>query len=141
MWGIAEVVTAELVFCVPAFPLAFRPPSPLHSLCSLLRSKITTAILPERLPSTASFTRPRTEHGQRDTDSDRHTWPYEGSDAGLTELEPVQIQRSRQKSPSVDTQTITLGGILVTTEIDIRTDTGKSSKGGKRKPEANRPEW
>ncbi|KAI8952025.1 hypothetical protein F4801DRAFT_542567 [Xylaria longipes] len=141
MWGIAEVTTAELVFCVPVFPLAFRPPSPLHSLCSVLRSKITMVISSARLSSTSTFPGLSIKPCQRETNSHGRTLLDDSSETGLTELKPVRIQGSHQKGPHHDMPKITLGGILVTTEIDVRSDTEKSSKDGESKPEINRSEW
>ncbi|KAI0399316.1 hypothetical protein F4802DRAFT_610988 [Xylaria palmicola] len=40
LWGLGEVATAEIVFCVPAFPFLFRQESPPRRLCSLLKSRI-----------------------------------------------------------------------------------------------------
>ncbi|TRX98986.1 hypothetical protein FHL15_000328 [Xylaria flabelliformis] len=140
MWGIAEVTTAELIFCVPAFPLAFRPPNPLHSLCGVLWSKITMVTSSERISSTSTLPQLSVEPGQRDSSSYRR-WQDEGSDAGLTELEPVRIQSGRPKDLQHDMPKITLGGILVTTEIDVRLETGKSSKGVKGNSGINQSEW
>ncbi|KAI1351015.1 hypothetical protein F5Y01DRAFT_325755 [Xylaria sp. FL0043] len=98
MWGIAEVTTAELIFCAPAFPLAFRPPSPLHTLCNVLRSKITTVVGPERLSSSSSLTRLPSDRFQKDTHSYRRTWLDNGCEAGLTELQPV-LKKCTMKTP------------------------------------------
>ncbi|KAI1740697.1 hypothetical protein F4680DRAFT_83749 [Xylaria scruposa] len=141
MWGIAEVSTAELIFCVPAFPLAFRPPNPIYNFCSLLWSKITMIISPKKMFSASTFPRLPIEHCQRDSSSYRPTWQDESSDTGLTELEPVRIQSGRPKDLHHDMPKITLGGILVTTEIDVRLDAGKSSKGVKSNAGTDQSEW
>ncbi|KAI0549060.1 hypothetical protein F4679DRAFT_548077 [Xylaria curta] len=73
MWGIAEVTTAELIFCVPAFPLAFRPPNPIHRFYSVLWSKITMITSPKKTFSTSTFPRLPIEHCQRDGSSYRPT--------------------------------------------------------------------
>ncbi|KAI3324203.1 hypothetical protein HD806DRAFT_522035 [Xylariaceae sp. AK1471] len=80
MWGLAEVTTAELVFCVPSFPALFRRQSPLYRLYYRLRAKITMILLPEHLAS--SNVTPYT----------RGTWLDDGSDTSLTELEPIKIE-------------------------------------------------
>ncbi|KAI0160162.1 hypothetical protein GGR57DRAFT_456574 [Xylariaceae sp. FL1272] len=140
MWGIAEVTTAELIFCVPAFPLAFRPPSPLHTFCHILQSKVTMILYPERLSSTSTLPHSTAKSDSRGLHNYRPTWLDDSSETGLTELTPVRIHGG----PPVESShnpTITLGGILVTTEIDVCTDTGKSLKSIPCGRETSRSEW
>ncbi|KAI1307147.1 hypothetical protein F5Y03DRAFT_405725 [Xylaria venustula] len=140
MWGIAEVATAELIFCVPAFPLAFRPPSPLHSLFSVVQSKVTMIMDLERVQSSTTLPELLNDRSHQDAYGYRRTWQDNGCDTSLTELDPVRIRGSCQKGSHHDIPKITLGGILVTTEIEVRSDAERGSKTGRGEPSIDQSE-
>ncbi|KAI0100757.1 hypothetical protein GGR51DRAFT_575246 [Nemania sp. FL0031] len=95
MWGLAEVATAQLVFCVPSFPLIFRQPNLPHRLLSYLGSKITMILFPERLSSNTTLSHLQSTTEPEPTLEPICTWFDDGSDTGLTELQPIRIQGGR----------------------------------------------
>lgn len=141
MWGLAEVATAEIVFCVPSFPILFRRGRPLNKLYRLLRLKITMILWPERFASGFALS-----HSPSATDTDMarenmNTWLDDGSDTGLTELEPVRIQAGRPGNRSHGGPELDFEGILITTEIDVRTQENQETNTGISKRLDNRRYW
>ncbi|KAI8947244.1 hypothetical protein F4801DRAFT_592748 [Xylaria longipes] len=134
MWGLAEVATAILVFCAPAFPAVFRKSSPPRRFSRFLQSKIKTPYSLEsfspnsKLPKPSSTMVPQAMSGSRCTrfDSD--------SLVSLTELEPVKIKSGGRFDEE------SLGGILVSTEINIESQ-ASNSKGLKVILESTQPPW
>lgn len=127
MWGLAEVSTAELIFCVPSFPLLFRRQNIPYRLFHYLQFKITMILFPERI-SNATLSRIRSATDLEHIPDSNCTWLDDGSDAGLTELQPIRIQGGRLSDQRWHSRVFGGEGILITTEIDIRTDERKSSR-------------
>ncbi|KAI1354864.1 hypothetical protein F5Y01DRAFT_311241 [Xylaria sp. FL0043] len=119
MWGLAEVATAQLVFCVPTIPIVFQKMKFLHKFYSFLLSKLTITPSPERLASkhTASQSTPVTD--LQTASNAACTTLESGSSRHIEELEPSRPQVTQ----ALDQQRTGSGfysqGITVTTEIDI----------------------
>ncbi|KAI0525419.1 hypothetical protein F5B22DRAFT_642436 [Xylaria bambusicola] len=123
VWGLAEVSTAQIVFCVPTFPVIFRDATSIRGLCRSIRSKTTnnTASL-QRLGSnsTASHISRTADHVAA---SDTGTTVAKGGaeDRCFAHPEPSRLQGRRAFDQYRTNSELYLGGILITTEIDIMT--------------------
>ncbi|KAI3336082.1 hypothetical protein F4824DRAFT_509910 [Ustulina deusta] len=137
MWGLAEVTTSQIIFCVPAFPIIFRQTNCLHRLCSCLRSKTTIAPFPQRFQLNSTLSQSSPETDPQTTSDSRSTVLGDG---GLTELEPTRLQ-SKQAFDEHHGDPESYGGrILITTEINITTQEGSGSR-GKVKPKTYKAPW
>ncbi|KAI0411402.1 hypothetical protein F5X98DRAFT_380770 [Xylaria grammica] len=139
VWGLAEVATAQVVFCIPAFPAIFRN-ARFVNFFKRLWSKITMKSHPQRRqPDNTLLQIPLGADPQAISNSKR-TGSEEGVNAGITELQPTRVQSSygfNQHRDSLDANT---GRILITTEIDITTDM-RSDSLGIAKARCYHPPW
>ncbi|KAI1753640.1 hypothetical protein F4782DRAFT_529522 [Xylaria castorea] len=138
MWGLAEVVTALLVFCAPAFPAVFRESSPPRRFSRFLQSKTTryslNSVSPNgSLPKPPPTKVPRALSGWRSTRSDND------SSVSLAKLAPVKIESGRK----FDEESLgpVPGGILISTEINIESHGTSNSKGSQAILEGTPPAW
>lgn len=111
LWGLAEVTTALLVFCAPAFPAIFRESSPPRRLYNSLQAKIKTIhshgnlSLNKKLSKSPPAADPQAVSGSWRTRFDN------GSRVSLVELEPVRIESTQKfDEESVESNP---GGILI----------------------------
>ncbi|KAI0429505.1 hypothetical protein F5Y09DRAFT_331781 [Xylaria sp. FL1042] len=109
IWGLAEVATAQLVFCVPTIPIVIQQTSFLHRFYSFLFSKMAMPSSLERLASNRTVTK-----------SPRVTDPRTTSNTACTMLESGSGGGIRDQ------------GITVTTEIDITMKDKTGSTGSVR---------
>ncbi|KAI0805844.1 hypothetical protein GGR55DRAFT_680645 [Xylaria sp. FL0064] len=119
MWGLAEVATAQLVFCVPTIPIVFQKTKSLHKFYSFLLSKLTMTSSPERLASkhTASQSSPITD--LQTASNAACTTLESGSGRRIGELEPTRPQGTQALDQRRTGSGFYSQGITVTTEIDI----------------------
>ncbi|KAI1117372.1 hypothetical protein F5Y14DRAFT_448310 [Nemania sp. NC0429] len=111
LWGLAEVATAELVFCAPAFPVLFRKQSALRKACRLLKNKmITGTTTPSETSSAETRQKPRRKFTVFDL----------GSEVAITRLEPVKIEGGISLDEPHGSTSTDPRGILVTTVIDVK---------------------
>lgn len=135
LWGLAEVTTAELVFCVPSIPVVFKQSETLCRLYDYLQTKLIMILFPKDQSLSSGDSIPyQHEAGGHTVSDERCTWLDDGSDTGLTELEPIRVQAMRSHSQRQRNPVVDLGGILITTEIDIRTDDAPQYK-------TKKPRW
>ncbi|KAH9900376.1 hypothetical protein F4778DRAFT_138639 [Xylariomycetidae sp. FL2044] len=118
LWGIAELTTAEMVFCIPTFPIAYRgirPYLPLWLLDCLGRTK------KHMIPSRRGANRAIPGGG----DLSKYARMREASEVHLNTLTPAKLTRVKSKHAR-PLPTPGLGGILCTTEIEVEVITEES---------------
>lgn len=121
LWGLAEITTTELIFCVPAAPLMLRYPSLLHRIHEFLQSKMPTLSPRENISSNSSQHRTQPKASRREAPINEYPWMDENSDGHLTELELVRSRDGHAKNPYQEQSEQFQRGILRTTEIAITT--------------------
>ncbi|KAI1357406.1 hypothetical protein F5Y08DRAFT_346757 [Xylaria arbuscula] len=119
LWGLAEVSTAQLVFCVPTFPVIIRQATSVRSLWGSIRSKTT---MPQPLESKSTVSRAASTTDPRAAPDPGPVMPKAARrDRSRTNPEPMRSQGRRALEQHRTNSESYLGGILITTEIDIRT--------------------
>ncbi|KAI1305649.1 hypothetical protein F5Y03DRAFT_406259 [Xylaria venustula] len=137
MWGLAEVATAQLVFCVPAFPVIFRQAPWLRRFYCFVLSKTTATSSPERLQSNNTVSQmPHGTDSQPVVPSSRFTTVENSYDGRVTDLEMSRqaFDQHRHSSELHERR------IRITTEINITTQE-RLGYGGDVKPTSNQVLW
>lgn len=122
LWGLAEITTAELVFCVPAIPLMLRHPNVLHRIRAFVQSRMPTRQSRENISPLHSQHDAQPEVSGREDPMYKYPWTDGNRDVNLAEF---QLGRSRESHTSNHLEVRPKkyqGGILRTTEIDITHD-------------------
>ncbi|KAI0437941.1 hypothetical protein F4803DRAFT_565639 [Xylaria telfairii] len=139
LWGLAEVTTALLVFCAPAFPAIFRESSPPRRLCNSLQAKMKTISSTGNSSLNSKLSKPPPAADPQAVSGSRRTRFDNDSRASLVELEPARIESGHKSDEeSVESNP---GGILISTEISIKSHATSSAEGLKIIRETTRTPW
>ncbi|KAI1503031.1 hypothetical protein F5X99DRAFT_417450 [Biscogniauxia marginata] len=119
--GLAETTSAQLVFCIPAVPIAFRDHNLISRLSVLLRSKTGTLLSPQTLSQKSTQRHSWYQKSPRGGRVDEYSRMDENSEVNLTELGSVKTRSGHMRSQLQENHGHNYGGILRTTEIQITT--------------------
>ncbi|KAI1078175.1 hypothetical protein F5B20DRAFT_231253 [Whalleya microplaca] len=121
IWGIAEVTTAQLVFYVPALPIAFRGLGLVSILNTLLPPKKRKLGGPQNLLSQGNQRHSWPQTARRGVPIGEYSRMEENIGVSLTELEPVKTRSEHEQIQHEESAMYNHHGILRTTEIEITT--------------------
>ncbi|KAI0532824.1 hypothetical protein GGR58DRAFT_506998 [Xylaria digitata] len=118
IWGLAEVATAQIIFCIPSFPVIFRQ-SRFTNFFKFSRPKTRREVSLQSLPFGGTFPHLQLGTNSHTTCNSQRTVSGDGGKAGITALEPVRVRGRSALDQLRSNLEINVGSILITTEIDI----------------------